>query len=335
MILERIYVQMENSKNMLPLDEDGSGGGGAADNLVQTTLDGFGELMIADTTHSEILSMSIQQRYRWYKKITLEEKDEAMRIVDVNYRTKISGENNPAKRHEVREKISKGNRGRIPWNKGKTGIYSEETRQKISKSLTGRKVTEETRRKLSEAGKGRQHSDETRAKMSKAQKGKNHPMFGKKHSPETRQRMSESLKERWDSGEFDTIDYKQKISDAMTRNWAAGVYDDVDYTGSNHPNWQGGKSFEPYCPKFNYSLKEMVRNEHGRVCALCEKSEIQNGKRLTVHHIDGNKMQGCDSPWYLTVLCLGCHNILTAARGQKAIELEFVLVTNAEEYKRE
>ena len=45
----------------------------------------------------------------------------------------------------------------IPWNKGKTGVYSEETRQKISDSLKGkpcpwnrRKYTDEQRKAKSE-----------------------------------------------------------------------------------------------------------------------------------------------------------------------------------------
>jgi len=40
---------------------------------------------------------------------------------------------------EVRKKISKSKKGHIPWNKGKTGVYSKETLKKISKSSKGRK----------------------------------------------------------------------------------------------------------------------------------------------------------------------------------------------------
>lgn len=54
----------------------------------------------------------------------------------------MTGENNPAKRPEVREKISKAVKGAkknyIVWNKGKT--WSKEIREKLSKSLKGRKV---------------------------------------------------------------------------------------------------------------------------------------------------------------------------------------------------
>ena len=55
--------------------------------------------------------------------------------------------------------------GKIPWNKGKTGIYSEKTKRKMSiarKGLTngmlGKHHTEKTRRKIGEAvPKGENH----------------------------------------------------------------------------------------------------------------------------------------------------------------------------------
>ena len=46
-------------------------------------------------------------------------------------------------------------KGMKAWNKGKTGVYSEETKRKISEALKGRKHSEEARRKMSEAWKNR------------------------------------------------------------------------------------------------------------------------------------------------------------------------------------
>ena len=40
------------------------------------------------------------------------------------------------------------NKGKIAWNKGKHGIYSEETRKRISESLKGRHHTEEAKKKF-------------------------------------------------------------------------------------------------------------------------------------------------------------------------------------------
>lgn len=78
--------------------------------------------------------------------------------------------------------------------------------------------------------------------------------------------------------------------------------------GENHPSWRGGVSFEPYCPKFNKAKKEAVREEWGRVCAACGKTEQENGSKLRVHHIDYDKEQGCKGKeFFLIPLCTSCH----------------------------
>jgi hypothetical protein len=55
----------------------------------------------------------------------------------------LMSENNPmkGKTHspEAREKIKKNAIGRIPWNKGKTGVYSEEVLEKMRQSALDRK----------------------------------------------------------------------------------------------------------------------------------------------------------------------------------------------------
>ena len=53
-------------------------------------------------------------------------------------------------------------KGHKPWNKGKTGVYSEEAKRKISEAM----------------------------------KGENHPMYGKYHSEEAKRKMSEAKKGR-------------------------------------------------------------------------------------------------------------------------------------------
>ena len=52
---------------------------------------------------------------------------------------------------ETKTKISKANKGNTPWNKGKTGVYSNEANEKRSGTLKGHIVSEETRRKISES----------------------------------------------------------------------------------------------------------------------------------------------------------------------------------------
>lgn len=87
---------------------------------------------IAGKTYDEILSMSCKMRHRWYKKILPKEKEEAMKIVELARRVRMSGKNNPmydrmcgdnniAKRPEVRAKISASKIGKNNHMHGKTG----------------------------------------------------------------------------------------------------------------------------------------------------------------------------------------------------------------------
>ena len=80
--------------------------------------------------------------------------------------------------------------------------------------------------------------------------------------------------------------------------------------GENHPNWQGGISFLPYCSKFNFSFKEYIRDKFGRVCFLCPTTEMENGRRLSVHHVNYNKDCGCDDDetCQFVPLCISCNS---------------------------
>ena len=65
---------------------------------------------------------------------------------------------------EAKAKVSKANKGKIPWNKGTVGLckgnpgkHTEETKRKISKTLSnvrrGTKASEAAKKKMSEAAK--------------------------------------------------------------------------------------------------------------------------------------------------------------------------------------
>lgn len=79
--------------------------------------------------------------------------------------------------------------------------------------------------------------------------------------------------------------------------------------GENHPNWQGGISFEPYCHKFNEEFKEYIRDKFERICFICSKTEAKNGRRLSVHHVNYNKKCGCDDDetCQFVPLCISCN----------------------------
>ena len=61
--------------------------------------------------------------------------------------------------------MSISRQGKSPWNKGKTGVYSEESLQKMSNSSKGFLVTKQTRKKMKNAHKNRVISFSTRVKL--------------------------------------------------------------------------------------------------------------------------------------------------------------------------
>jgi hypothetical protein len=59
---------------------------------------------------------------------------------------------------EHRRKLSEALKDRTAWNKGKTGVISEETKRKMGEAQKGKKKSEETKRKMSKAQKDRMKS---------------------------------------------------------------------------------------------------------------------------------------------------------------------------------
>ena len=118
------------------------------------------------------------------------------------------------------KKNSESHKGQTPWNKGKTGVYSIETKRRMSEMARNR--TDEHKRKLSEshkgqvpwnkgktgvyseealnkmsdARKGKLHTEEWKKKHSDAMKGENNPFYGKHHSDETKKKLSEMARNR-------------------------------------------------------------------------------------------------------------------------------------------
>lgn len=140
-------------------------------------------------------------------------------------------------------------------------------------------------------------------------KGEKHPIFGKHRSEETRKKISKSH-----TGIVipHTHEQDKKIREAAIRMWQNPKFREKIIKalprGENHPQWKGGISFEPYCSKFNEALKEEIRDKFGRVCFLCPKTEEENGQKLSVHHTDYNKEQGCNGiRWLLVPLCRSCN----------------------------
>jgi len=180
-----------------------------------------------------------------------------------------SGEKNPAKRPEVRAKISKiirerniGRRfqiGNVPWNKGLNISTDKRVSRKANPNLS---------------------------------RGENHYLFGKHLSQETKikisKKVSESLKRAHSEGKIQPWNKGLKgIHLSPNTEFKKGQ---VNLLREKNSNWQGGKSFEPYTPEFNVIFKEAIRTRDAFLCLKCgmreEDSRVLFKKRLHVHHID-------------------------------------------------
>lgn len=216
---------------------------------------------------------------------------------------------------ELREDVDKRGRSR------KYILYhlkhSEETRKKIGNISKGRTVSEETRKKMSDSSKGIIFSDETRKKMSDVAKGKiiskeqriktSKSLKGRTASEETCKKMSDAMKDKKHTKE--SRDKMSAIRKGMVFSKEHCKNISKSKSGKNNPNWNNGSSFTPYCPKFKDEFKERVREYFNRECFNCDKSEVDDGRKLSVHHIRYDKMTCCNDTKPLFVpLCKSCHS---------------------------
>lgn len=218
-----------------------------------------------------------------------------------SFRKRMTGENNPAKRPEVRAKISKAVKGK---NTGDSNHMRQEKYRKLfsdkfkgkNNPMYGRKLSPEhklkllngiknhvdsleTRQKKSMIHKGIPKSEEHKRKISdtfkknKISSGTNNPFYGKKHDEKTKLILSKQTKER----------YKIK---------------------ENTPNWQGGISYEPYTRDFDNNLKKQIRERDNNICQNpnCNKKIKIKGD---VHHINYIKEDCAENN--LITLCKSCH----------------------------
>lgn len=199
---------------------------------------------------------------------------------------------------EAKKNISDETRAKMSgWQKDK--MFSTETKRKMSEAAKNRSpISEETRLKMSESHTD--PTDETRQRMSKAHDGR-------VISDETRTKLSEAAKAR-----FESADARAKISEAnrgKTLSEEHRIKLSCAKQGITISEWDGFAVESKYCPKFNEACKERNREKYDRLCFLSNATEAENGKKLSVHHVDMNKQQGCDNHvWQLVPLCTSYHS---------------------------
>jgi len=172
--------------------------------------------------------------------------------------------------------------------------------------------------------KGKPLSEEHCKKLSESHKGQIPWIKGKHHTEESKQKNSEKH-----------IGIKQPLEIVKKRNLSNIGKHSIpkteatkeklrQYRGPKSGNWKGGTSYLPYCNKFTEEKKEEVRNKYERQCFICNLDEKDNitktnkFQKLSVHHIDGDKEQGCnDKPWFMVPLCIHCHGRVTGNKYEE------------------
>jgi len=99
---------------------------------------------------------------------------------------------------EVLQKMSRALKGKIPWNKGKKGIYSQNTLDKISNTLKEKYSKGILISPFSKnPNKPGCFSKEVILNLKENSMGENNPFYGKHHTLKTKILISESLKNKY------------------------------------------------------------------------------------------------------------------------------------------
>jgi hypothetical protein len=183
------------------------------------------------------------------------------------------------------------------FTKGKVGIYSKETLDKMSKSRLGKKHTKEHNRKIGEAGTGRKNTKETKEKQRESQLlvWANMPKeIREKRIKKAKKSLKIAVKKNTGGNHKKETLQKMSIS-------GKGKHNNIR---EKNPNWKGGVSYLPYPPIWNKQLKTKIINRDNNKCQnpkCCGKK-----LKLSVHHINYDKNNCNDNN--LITLCIVCNS---------------------------
>lgn len=133
---------------------------------------------------------------------------------------------------------------------------------------------------------------------------KNAEALQKTHQDLERQRKHrEALQKLHQDPEFRRKHHEALKKISLDPEWQRKMH---ERRGENHPLWNGGSSFWPYCHLFNEEFKEETRQKFGNICFVC--GAPPNGTALHVHHIHYDKGAGCNGRGLECVPLCGSHN---------------------------
>jgi hypothetical protein len=189
-------------------------------------------------------------------------------------------------------------------------FVSEETRQKISKALKGKKRSAEANKKSGDANRGKCSEAKWIHIQALALKhtGMPHPM-PPHNTPEHNKKISEGIKRAWRNKIMSPEEHaRRRIVKLGENNPSFGKHPSEEtrkklceaQSLERNAAWQGGKSFEVYPRIFkNKLLREKIKKSSNYKCVLC------SGEGIDIHHIDYNKRNCSESN--LILLCKSCH----------------------------
>ena len=187
----KIYIGKHSTDNL----DDGYMGSGK---LIKKAIQKYG---IKNFTKEYLAFCDTEDKLNWFEKFYIKK----YKAREVGYNLTDGGDGALGRKHteEAKQKISKSLKGRKQYE------MTEEIRQKQSIShkgrispMKGKHQSEESRQKISGTLKGKTFSEEHKQKISEAKKGKT-------RSEETKQKISEAKK-----GKTFSEEHKQKISEA-------------------------------------------------------------------------------------------------------------------------
>lgn len=131
---------------------------------------------------------------------------------------------------------------------------------------------------------------------------------GKPRDEKTKQIILKNLKkgQGWNKGKGEFLSPEKRENVTASRKFKKDKPETIEKKrqsrlGILNPAYIDGRSYLPYCHKFNNPLRQEVRLRDSYTCQLCGKTQEQNSRKLHVHHIHYDK-----SNCYPDLCCLCC-----------------------------